>query len=123
MKTLIMSSSFTVYEKDKDKNKIPRVIDNDNGFLDNLKKHLTSRKCMVIISGKPKDAKYGEIKAVIRDGFAMSGLPFDEFIYVDDTNKEKIAEYLEKADCIYLLGGHLPTGNAFINELRRCYGL
>ena len=49
MKTLIMSSSLTVYEKDQNGNEYARIIDNDNGFLDNLRKHMTSRKCMVVI--------------------------------------------------------------------------
>lgn len=117
MKTLIMSSSFTVCEKDKNGNYVPRIIDNDNGFLDSLKKYMTSRKCMVVISGNPKKVKTGDPNEVTRKGFAMSGIPFDEYIYVNDTNKEHIAEYIKKADCVNLFGGHLPTANAFINEL------
>ena len=57
MRTLLLSSSFTTFTKDKDGNIIPRIIDNDNGFLDNLKKILTKRKCMVIIYGKPKKSR------------------------------------------------------------------
>lgn len=116
MKTLIMSSSFTVYEKDQNGNRYARIIDNDNGFLDNLKKHMTNRKCMVIISGNPKK-RYGDPNEITRQSFSMSGIPFDEYIYVNDSNKEFIAEYIRKADCINLFGGHLPTANAFINEL------
>ena len=41
MKTLIMSSSLTVYEKDKNGNEFARIIDNDNWFLDNLRKYMT----------------------------------------------------------------------------------
>lgn len=117
MKTLIMSSSFTVYEKDKNGNEYARIIDNDNGFLDNLKKHITRRKCMVVISGNPKKKRYGDPNEITKQSFAMSGIPFDEYIYVSDVNKEHIAEYIAKADCINLFGGHLPTANAFINEL------
>ena len=43
MKTLILSSSFTTYETDAHDNRKARIIDNDNGFLDNLKKYLTSK--------------------------------------------------------------------------------
>ena len=117
MKTLIMSSSFTVYVKDKNGNEHARIIDNDNGFLDNLKKHMTRRKCMVVISGNPKKKRYGDPNEITRQSFAMSGIPFDEYIYVSDINKEHIAEYIAKADCVNLFGGHLPTANAFINEL------
>jgi len=117
MKTLIMSSSFTFYYKDESGNKIPRIIDNDNGFLDNLGKHLVNRKCMVIISGNPNKQHQQEPTEVFRIAFEMSGIPFDEYIYVDNKNKQNIKEYLKKATCIDLCGGHLPTCNAFINEL------
>ena len=117
MKTLIMSSSLTVYEKDKNGNEFARIIDNDNGFLDNLRKYMTRRKCMVVISGNPKKKRSGDPNEITRKSFAMSGIPFDEYIYVSDINKEHIAEYIAKADCINLFGGHLPTANAFINEL------
>ena len=117
MKTLIMSSSLTVYEKDQNGNEYARIIDNDNGFLDNLRKHMTSRKCMVVISGNPKKKRTGDPNEITRQSFAMSGIPFDEYIYVSDVNKQHIAEYIAKADCINLFGGHLPTTNAFINEL------
>ena len=117
MKTLIMSSTLSVYDIDENGNEFARIIDNDNGFLDNLRKHMTSRKCMVVISGNPKKKRYGDPNEITRQSFAMSGIPFDEYIYVNDDNKEHIAEYIAKADCINLFGGHLPRANAFINEL------
>lgn len=117
MKILIMSSSFRGFTTDENGNKIPCVIDNENGFLDTLKKHLTKRKCMVIISGNPKKLHSKDPNEITRQYFSLSDLAFDEYIYVNDVNKHNIKEYIAKADCINLFGGHLPTGNAFINEL------
>jgi dipeptidase E len=117
MKTLIMASTLSVYDIDENGNEYARIIDNDNGFLDNLRKYMTKRKCMVIISGNPKKKRTGDPNEITRKSFAMSGIPFDEYIYVNDDNKEHIAEYIAKADCINLFGGHLPRANAFINEL------
>ena len=117
MKTLIMSSTLSVYDIDENGNEFARIIDNDNGFLDNLRKYMTSRKCMVVISGNPEKKRTGDPNEITRQSFAMSGIPFDEYIYVNDDNKEHIAEYIAKADCINLFGGHLPRANAFINEL------
>lgn len=117
MKTLIMSSSFTTYNQDTNGKRTPRIIDNENGFLDTLKKNLTKRDCMVIISGKPKKERVNDPNYITRESFAMSGIAFKEYIYVDDTNKQHIKEYIKKADCINLFGGHLPTANAFINEI------
>ena len=117
MRTLIMSSSFTAYYKDENGTKIPRIIDNDNGFLDNLKKHLTNRKCLVVISGSPSKIHPVDPNIVTKTSFEMSGIAFDEYIYVNDENKHRIKEYIQKATAINLLGGHLPTGNKFVNEL------
>ena len=117
MKTLFMSSSFTTYSKDENGKRIPRVIDNDNGFLDNLKKVFSDRRCMVIISGRPKEKHLGDPNEITRKSFEMSGIPFDEYIYVSDENKQNIKQYVKKASVINLFGGHLPTANAFINEL------
>lgn len=117
MKTLIMSSSFRGFTIDENGNKIPCKIDNENGFLDTLKKYLVNRNCMVIISGNPKKIHSKDPTEITRQYFEISGIPFKEYIYVNDQNKEHISEYITKADCINLFGGHLPTGNAFINEL------
>ena len=117
MKTLILSSSFRGFTLDENGNKIPCCIDNENGFLDNLKQHLTKRNCMVIISGNPKKVHTKDPNTITRQYFDLSGIPFDEYIYVNDQNKEHIKDFIKKADCINLFGGHLPTGNAFINEL------
>ena len=73
MKTLIMSSSFRGFTMDEDGNKIPCEIDNKNGFLDTLKKYLTKRKCMVIISGNPKKVHTKDPNTITRQYFALSG--------------------------------------------------
>lgn len=117
MKTLIMSSSFRGFINDVNGNKIPCIIDNENGFLDTLKKYLTKRNCMVIISGNPQKIHTKDPNEITRQYFALSGLAFNEYIYVNNSNKHNIKEYIEKADCINLFGGHLPTANAFINEI------
>ena len=117
MKTLILSSSFTTYDTDEYGNRTPRIIDNENGLLDNLKKLFVDRKCMVVISGNPKKKHTNDSNEITRKSFEMSGIPFEEYIYVDDSNKYSIKEYIKKATVINLFGGHLPTANAFINEL------
>ena len=117
MQTLILSSSFKTYNKDNEGNRVPRIIDNVNGFLDNLKKLLTKRKCMVVILGDPKRTRKGDPEFITKESFKMSGISFDEYVFVDESNMQNIKEYVKKADCINLFGGHLPTANTFINEL------
>ena len=117
MKTLIISSSFTFYKLDSEGNKIPTVIDNNNGFLNVLKKELVSRKCMLVVSGRPDKVRKSDPLDITRKGFKLSGIPFEEYIYLDATNMDRLEEYLIKADCIDLCGGHLPTCNEFINRI------
>jgi len=117
MKTLVISSSFTFYNTDELGIKQPQRIDNNNSFLENIQKVLTKRDCCVIISGNPKKIRKTNHLDVNIKGFEMSDIGFKEYIYVDENNKNNIKEYIAKADCIDLCGGHLPTCNAFINEL------
>ena len=117
MKTLIISSSFTFYKLDNELNKIPTVIDNNNGFLSMLKSELKSRKCMVVISGNPDKVRTHDPLDVTRAGFKLSGIEFDEYVYIDSSNMDKLDYYLKKADCLDLCGGHLPTCNEFINRI------
>lgn len=118
MNTLIISSSFTFYKLDEQNNKIPTVIDNNNGFLDMLKSELKTRKCMLVISGKPDKVRMSDPLDITRAGFAKSGIPFDEYIYLDSRNMHNLDKYLRIADCIDLCGGHLPTCNEFINRIK-----
>lgn len=112
-----MSSNFPSYYKDSQGNRVAKIIDNENGFLDSLKNNFVDRRCMVIISGDPKKQRNGDPTELTRKSFELSGIPFEEYIYVDDTNKQNIKEYIKRATAINLFGGHLPTANAFINEL------
>jgi len=118
MKTLILTSCFKAFYVDEYGNKIPCEIDNANGFLDNLKKYLKKRDCMVVISGNPKKLHKDDSNEITKKYLEMSGIGFKEIIYVDDSNKNQISDFIKKADCINLFGGHLPTANAFINELK-----
>lgn len=117
MKTLIISSSFAFYKLDNENNKIPTVIDNNNGFLDTLKSELKSRKCLVVISGKPDKVRTSDPLDITREGFKLSGIDFEEYVYIDSSNMDKLDYYLQKADCLDLCGGHLPTCNEFINRI------
>lgn len=116
-KILILSSSFRGFTIDKNGNKIPCKIDNENNFLDTLKKYLTKRDCMVIISGNPQKTKTHNTIEITKKYFELSEIPFKKYIYVNIQNKDNIKEYINQADCINLFGDHLPTGNKFINEL------
>ena len=60
-------------------------------------KYLTKRKCMVIISGNPKKVHTKDPNTITRQYFALSGIPFDEYIYVNDPNKDNIKKLYRKS--------------------------
>ncbi len=117
MKTLIMSSSFTVYKQDEHGSRVPQVIDNINGFKETLQKHLIKRNLYIAISGNPNKKRTTDPLDLTRKGFELSGIPFKNYLYIDSCNKQLLEKHIKQADCIQLHGGHLPTANAFINEL------
>lgn len=110
---IILSSSFSFVDEFGK----PTALSNTNGFLSMLKKYLTKRKCCVIISGNPKKVRNYDPTTEMKQCFEKSGLAFDEYIYVDESNKSQIKEFLKRADFVDLCGGHLPTCNRFVNEL------
>lgn len=117
MRKLIISSSFDFYDIDENNKKIGKRISNSNKFLDNLKKILSKRDCCLVVSGNPRKIRDYEPLSAIKRGFELSDIAFKEYIYLDDTNKEHVKEYVKRANLIDLCGGHLPTCNQFINEI------
>lgn len=121
MQTLIMCSSGVPYSIVNGE-KVPARFSNDNKYLSNLKRLFTKRDCFVEISGKStidaEKTKQGKDHlAILKKTHELSGITFKEYIYVDDSNKDHIKDYIQKADVISLRGGHGPTCNKFVNEL------
>lgn len=108
----ILSSSPCIYGA-------PRAILNpENGFVDNLRSCLPERPRCLFITSAPDDAAFtdrvaGEMAAC----FAEGELEFDKVYTLDRRNQKDAQLLIWKSDFIILAGGHVPTQNAFFQEI------
>ena len=101
-----------------DGKRIPVAFSEDNGFLPMLRDIWKADSKAMIISGSPDYYdKNDDVLNCLRDSFRISGLNTSEFLMCDGRNRE-LSERIPQMDVIILAGGHVPTQNAFMNELR-----
>lgn len=94
-----------------------------NGFVEELQKALPQPCFALFICSDPDQPSltYGFAEDM-QDSFAEIGAPLDSVEVLERENQEHCAELVESADLIFLCGGHVPTQNAFFQEigLREC---
>ena len=98
--------------------RIPDILIQANGLLDNLKSIWIPDARVLIISGNPDNHwKNDGVHACLKEAFPMSGLSISSIEKCDDRNPEMI-ENLENIDVLVLAGGHVPSQNKFMKQLR-----
>ena len=109
--TLILTGSPTRYGEDH--------FTTDNGFLDAVKAELPPRPRVLMISAAPDDRAFTDS---VLEGMTLcvrnSGIEPAKITMLDRRNCGKAAELVKKADWIVLCGGHVPTQNRFLHEIR-----
>ena len=97
----------------------PRVILNPaNGFVERLQKALPKWPRVLLIAADP-----GNHDSVCRFGNEMArafrefGFPMGAFFTLDGSNADEAPFLVACSDLIILMGGHVPTQNAFFREL------
>jgi len=97
----------------------PRVILNPaNGFVDRLKESLPQWPRLLIVSADPENhadiCNFGnEMIRALRE----FGIPCGSFNVLDAASAEFAPFLVETSDLIILMGGHVPTQNAFFQEI------
>lgn len=97
----------------------PRAILNpENNFLDNLFSCLPPNpRCLFICSGPDTpnltDRFAGEMKAA----FEEAGMVFSDFRILDRRTDENAQLMIWQSDFIILAGGHVPTQNAYFQQI------
>ena len=116
MKAILTSSlggSFKVNGK-----RIPSILLTDNGLLDKLKSMWADNSKVMIICASPDNyEKNDSVCACLKESLPMSGLSISYIEKCDDRNQEIISK-LGEMDVIILTGGHVPTQNKFMKQLR-----
>ena len=97
----------------------PRAIVNpENGFADNLRRCLPEKIRCLFITSAPDD--YGFTDRVaweMRTCFAEEGFYIPELAILDRRNQQDAQMLIWKSDFIILSGGHVPTQNAFFQDI------
>lgn len=98
--------------------RIPDVLIQRNGLLDNLKSIWQSNARVLIICANPDNHEKNDgVYACLKEAFPMSGLSISYIEQCDDRNPNVI-DNLPNIDVLILAGGHVPTQNRFIKQLR-----
>lgn len=96
----------------------PSVMNQNNRFLDNLKTLWKPDARVLVIASAPDTYERNDsVCRCLKGAFAMSGLSISHMECCDGRNPE-IVEMLENMDALILTGGHVPTQNRFMKELR-----
>lgn len=97
----------------------PRAILNpENDFVENLREHLPEHPRCLFICSNPDS--YDLTDSFGRDmdmAFREAGMEFSEFEVLDGRNAKDAQMLIWKSDLIIMAGGHVPTQNAFFQEI------
>ena len=98
--------------------RVPSVLIQHNGLLDKLKSIWIADANVLIICADPNDhEKNDSVCACLKKSLPMSGLSISHIDKCDDRNPGAV-EALEDIDVLILAGGHVPTQNKFMHQLR-----
>ncbi len=89
-----------------------------NGFVEELRRALPSPCSTLFIASDPDNPEHTyRFYNDMLDSFAAIGLPFSHAEVLIRENQDQCAELIANPDFIILCGGHVPTQNAFFQEL------
>lgn len=106
---LFLTSCLDSHYKDENGNRVPQNFGNENGILDNFKKHIKKYDNFVFVASQMADTdKTDSYANLMFKSFELT-LPFKNYQVLDHRNKDKAQELIENADFIFLCGGHVPS--------------
>ena len=97
----------------------PRAILNpENDFLSNLVSSLPPKpKCLFICSAPDDFGFTDRVSSEMQAAFREAGIEFSKLMKLDRRNQQEAQLLIWKSDLIILSGGHVPTQNAFFQEI------
>ena len=110
--TVFLTSSPCIYGA-------PRAIVNpENSFANNLRRCLPKKIRLLFITSAPDDYAFTDRVAwEMRTCFAEDGFYIPEISILDRRNQKDARMLIWKSDFIILAGGHVPTQNAFFQDI------
>jgi len=94
------------------------ILNPQNEFLDRLRCDLPMNPRCLFVASSPDDRDATcEFGAAMFCAFAEAGIHFGSYRILDRWTEELAADMIMDSDLIILAGGHVPTQNAFFNEI------
>ena len=94
------------------------AINPANGFLDNLRRKLPYPIRCVFVTTQPDDVAFSEHCAgCMRQAFEEVGFWFENYELLDRRTAPYVEEMMRQCNFIIFGGGHVPTQNAFLNDV------
>lgn len=94
------------------------ILNPANGFVDRLKAALPPQpKCLFVCSDPDSPELTDKFGAEMAEAFAEAGMELKEFTALDRRNDEDAQALIWESDLIILAGGHVPTQNAYFQEI------
>lgn len=95
------------------------AINPANGFLYALERSIPMVSRCVFITSNPDDARYSDHCAVCMcKAFEDVGFRFEAFDLLDRRTASRASDMIAASDWIILGGGHVPTQNAFLQDIQ-----
>ena len=94
------------------------ILNNQNSFLTRLREDLPENPSCLFVASSPDDrGATCQFGAAMFCAFSDAGIHFSSYQILDRLTEEFAAELVMDSDFIILAGGHVPTQNAFLNEI------
>ena len=110
--TLFLTSSPCIYKHS------PATLNPANGFLKRIRSKLPPAPRALFVASSPADHdKTDFYSGDMAGAFERAGIPMTGWQILDDLTADRARELVAWSDFIILMGGHVPTQNAFFNKI------
>lgn len=94
------------------------ILNPENQFLDNLRQCLPANpRCLFVCSSPDTPYLTDKFGYEMAKAFEEADIPFSDFQVLDRRTQKDAQLLIWKSDFIILAGGHVPTQNAFFQEI------
>ena len=110
--TVFLTSSPCVFGADR------AILNPANGFLERLGEAIPPEaRCLFICSDPDSYERTDRIGRDMEQAFREAGFDFSDLVVLDHRNAWEAEAWIRWSDVIILAGGHVPTQNAFFQEI------
>ena len=111
---MVLFVTSSPYVNDADR----AILSNDNAFIDRIREVLPPCPRALFIAADPENredtCRFGADTVA---AFSEAGMPFQSYHILDGFNAEAAQSLIADSNLILLSGGHVPTQNAFFQEI------